>query len=61
MMDSIRDICDMWNRRPRIRNILLDGIRGWLESPDPDMYQLECDFFDDEFQRLICQQNKIGW
>jgi hypothetical protein len=61
MLDSIREICDKWNTRPRIRNILLDGIRGWLESPDLEMYQLESALFDDEFQRLIRQQNKIGW
>lgn len=53
---------DQWNTRPRLRDILLCGLRGWFDSPDPDGYQLDSSVYDEEFQqRLIIQQNKIGW
>ena len=41
--------------------ILIDGVNGWLHSADPGAYQLEDAVYDDEFRRLIDQQNQIGW
>ena len=38
-----------------------DALRGWLDSPEPDDYQLPAALYDDDFQRLIQQQNNIGW
>lgn len=63
MLESIRALCDKWGTRPRIREILLDGLQRWLaESLDPDVYcQLKSTIFAPEFQRLINQQHKIGW
>ena len=41
--------------------LLRDGLLGWLASDDPLRYQLEDAIYDDEFTRLITQQNQIGW
>ncbi|KAI2493958.1 hypothetical protein MHU86_20566 [Fragilaria crotonensis] len=50
-----------WGTRPGLRTILLDGVRGWFNSPEPALYQLETAIYDDEYERLIVQQNRIGW
>ena len=47
--------------RSRLKDILIDGIEGWLDSEDPESYRLESALYDDEFHRLIEQQNTIGW
>ena len=60
-LKDIRDLCDKWGTRPRIRDILLAGLSGWFDSPDPDVYRLESTAYAPEFHRLIHQQNKIGW
>ena len=61
MLSAVKKTCEKWQTRPNIRNILLDGLKGWLESPEPETYQLAEALYDDEFQRLIKQQNTIGW
>lgn len=45
---------------PALRIILLDGIQGWLASPDPaEAYNLDATAYAAEFTNLINQQNKI--
>jgi hypothetical protein len=61
MLSKVKKMCEKWATRPHLRDILLDGLKGWLESPEPDQYQLSEALYDDEFQRLIKQQNNIGW
>lgn len=57
----LKATCDKLHTRPKLRDLLLDGISGWFASPDPDTYQLQQSGYADEFKRLISQQNKIGW
>jgi hypothetical protein len=61
LLAEVRKACETRSTRPRLKDILVDGIQGWLESDDPECYQLESSINDDEFQRLIQQQNQIGW
>ncbi|KAI2493088.1 hypothetical protein MHU86_21472 [Fragilaria crotonensis] len=62
MLEAIKDMCDKWNTRPLLRDILVAGIRGWLVCPDPDDYNLDQSPYDDaHLCQMIHQQNKIGW
>lgn len=62
MLEAIKDTCDKWNTRPLLRDILVEGIREWLESPDPDDYNLDQSSYDDaHLCQMIHQQNNIGW
>ncbi|KAI2503536.1 hypothetical protein MHU86_10918 [Fragilaria crotonensis] len=61
LLTVIGKTCAKWETRPGLRSILLDGIKGWFECDDPESYQLETAIYDDEYERLITQQNKIGW
>ena len=58
---ELQRTCEKLKTRSRLKDILIDGIKGWLDSEDPESYRLESALYDDEFHRLIEQQNTIGW
>jgi hypothetical protein len=61
LLEVLATTCDKWETRLGLRAILLDGIQGWLKSTDPESYQLDTAIYDDEYERLIVHQNRIGW
>ena len=60
-LSDLQRTCLKWKTRTSLWMLLRDGILGWLASDDPLRYQLEDAIYDDEFTRLITQQNQIGW
>ena len=53
LIGEVQRTCEKWNTRPWLKDILIDGIKGWLESEDPESYRLESAVYNDEFHRLI--------
>ena len=58
---DLRKTSIKWKMRHSLWNILRDGLLGWLASEEPFTYQLEDAIYEEEFTRLITQQNQIGW
>ena len=50
-----------WQTRPELRDILLDGVSGWLDHRSDDEHYLPAALYNEEFERLIEKQNSIGW
>jgi hypothetical protein len=51
LLAEIWKACKTRNSRPPLKDIFLNGIQrgGWLESNDPECYQLESSIYDDKF------------
>jgi len=53
---NIRKTCDRQDSKPNLQQLLLDGLSAWMTN-----VSLRADAYPNQYQKLIRQQNAIGW
>ena len=49
LYSKITSVCDKWQTKPELREILISGLRGWLECDDPSLFEVNDDLYDEEY------------
>lgn len=53
--------CTTLHTRPLLQQVIVVGLRGWLEWQSLDPYLVDATQFHQDAHRLIVHQNAIGW
>ena len=57
---AVTEKCQSLSTRPAMKEVLIDGVSGWLHS-DEERFVLDRSKHHHDMRQLICQQNLIGW
>ena len=61
LCQEVRSKCHTLQTKPELVEILIQGMQGWMEWKGDTEFVLHADLYDDEYRRLILNQNAIGW